>query len=267
MNQQPLEDIKVIDLTNHIAGSFCTKQFADYGANVIKIEKCGLGCHTRHMPPFANSDENLDSSLYHLYLNTNKRSMTLNLKSDTGKLIFKRLVKDADILVESFAPGVMKRLGFDYPELEKINPRLVVASISNFGQTGPYRDFKASDLVEFAMGGAMSSTGLPYEPPINKARDACLFETGLQAWYAILGVYMGTLADGEGDYIDLSIMEVQLAGCERRTAHLLTYQYTGDISLRVDPYTYIGIMPRMQRCKDGIINLWSVPAGSTSAWS
>jgi crotonobetainyl-CoA:carnitine CoA-transferase CaiB-like acyl-CoA transferase len=207
------------------------------------------------MPPFVDDRPDTDSSLYFQYLNTNKKSITLNLKTDTGKAIFKKLVKQVDILVESFEPRIMMELGLDYDSLEKINPRLVMASISNFGQTGPYRDFKASDLVEFAMGGAMSSTGLPTLNPINKARDACLFESGLQAWYAILGVYMGTRRDGIGDYIDLSIMETQLAGCERRTSQLLTYQYTGDISLRVDPFTKIGIVPRMQKTKDGFINL------------
>ena len=143
----------------------------------------------------------------------------------------------------------------DFDTLEKVNPNLVMASISNFGQTGPYRDFKASDLVLYAMGGAMSSTGLPEKPPINKAKDACLYETGLQAWYAILGVYLGTLRDGIGDYIDISIMETELAGCERRTSHLLTYQFTGDISRRINPDTKIGIMPRMIACKDGMINM------------
>ncbi|MFH2133141.1 MAG: CoA transferase [bacterium] len=255
MDTQPLAGIRVLDLTHHIAGSFCTKQFADYGADVIKIEKIGHGCHTRHMVPFAKDNPGLDTSLYHLYVNGNKQSITLNLKPETGKKIFRNLVREADILVESFDPRVMPSLDLDYDSLEKINPRLVMASISNFGQTGPYRDFVASELVEYAMGGAMSSTGLPDREPINKARDACLFETGLQSWYAILGVYMGTLQDGIGDYIDISIMETQLAGCERRTSHLLTYQYTGDISLRVNPFNKIGIAPRMQMCRDGYVNL------------
>lgn len=255
MEERPFSGMKVLDLTHHITGAFCTKQFADHGAEVIKLEKIGSGCHTRHMPPFIEDRPGLDSSLYFQYLNTNKKGITLNLKTETGKTIFRKLVRKADILVEGFEPRVMPSLGLDYETLEKINPKLVMASISNFGQTGPYKDYKASDLIEFAMGGAMSSTGLPDSAPINKARDACLFESGLQSWYAILGVYMGTRKDGIGDYIDLSIMEVQLAGCERRTSHLLTYQYTGDISLRVSPYTKLGIVPRMQKTKDGIINL------------
>ncbi|MEA2102097.1 MAG: CoA transferase, partial [Thermodesulfobacteriota bacterium] len=179
MGKQPLEDLKVLDLTNHIAGSYCTKLFADYGASVLKIEKPGRGCLTRSMYPYAGDDPDPDKSLYHLYLNANKKSLALNLKYASGQKILLDLVKDADILVESFAPKVRVALGLDFDTLEKINPRLVMASLSNFGQTGPYRDYKASDLIEFAMGGAMSSTGKPGLPPTNKGRDATLFETGV----------------------------------------------------------------------------------------
>ncbi len=265
MGVQPLEGIRVLDLSNHITGAYCTKQFADYGAEVTKVEKPSRGCLTRHLPPFAGDDPHPDKGLAFLYLNTNKKSITLNLKTLTGQKILMDLVRCTDILVESFVPGTMESWGLDYDTLEKVNPTLVMASISNFGQTGPYRDFRASDLVLYAMGGAMSSTGLPEKPPINKAKDACLYETGLQAWYAILGVYLGTLRDGIGDYIDISIMETELAGCERRTSHLLTYQYTGDISKRINPDTKIGIMPRMIACKDGMINMVIGPGKFSAA--
>ncbi|MBN1636750.1 MAG: CoA transferase [Deltaproteobacteria bacterium] len=255
MAKQPLEGIKVLDLTNHIAGSYCTKLFADYGASVLKIEKPGRGCLTRSMYPYAGDDPDPDKSLYHLYLNTNKKSLTLNLKSESGQKVLLDLVKETDILVESFAPKVRAALGLDYDTLEQINPRLVMASISNFGQTGPYRDYKASDLIEFAMGGAMSSTGMPGRPPTNKGRDASLFETGVQAWHIIVGVFMGTRKDGIGDYLDFSIMDTELAGCERRTVQLLTYQFTGDSTQRRDPKPVIGIMPRALRCKDGYLNM------------
>jgi crotonobetainyl-CoA:carnitine CoA-transferase CaiB-like acyl-CoA transferase len=256
MERQPFEGIKVLDLTNHIAGSFCCKQFADHGAEVIKIEKPGRGTLTRRMPPFVKNIPNLERSLYFLYLNTNKKSITLNLKSNSGKQIFAKLVKEADILIESFAPSVSSSLGLDFKTISKINPRLVMASITNFGHTGPYKDFKASDLVEYAMGGAMFQTGLPDKEPLGKARNVLLFETGMQATYAILGAYMGSRKDRCGDYIDISIMEAQLAGCERRSANLLTYQYTGDISLRMDPFT--GILskaPAIQQCKHGHVTL------------
>jgi crotonobetainyl-CoA:carnitine CoA-transferase CaiB-like acyl-CoA transferase len=252
MEQQPLEGIKVLDLTHHIAGSFCTKHLADYGAEVIKIEKPDRGSLTRHMPPFVGDIPDLNKSIYFLYLNMNKKSITLNLKSDTGKKIFTELVKDADILVESFAPEVSARLGINFDHLEKINPRLLLASITNFGQTGPYRNFKASDLIEYAMGGAMYSTGLPDREPLHKGNNFLLFETGVQACYAILGAYMGVRRSGQGDSIDISIMETQLAGCERRSANLLTYQYTGDITRRLYPLAGItSTAPSTQACKEG----------------
>lgn len=256
MEKQPFEGIKVLDLSNHISGSFCTKLFADHGADVIKIEKPGRGSLTRHMQPFVGDVPDINKSVYFLYLNTNKKGITLNLKSDTGKEIFAQLVQGADILVESFAPRVSSELGLDFDVIEKLNPGLVMASISNFGQTGPYRDFKASDLVEYAMGGAMFSTGLPDREPLTKGPNSLLFETGMQACYAVLGAYMGARRDGSGDHIDISIMEAQLAGCERRSANLLTYQYTGDITRRVSPFE--GVMskiPSVLGCKDGHVTL------------
>ncbi len=259
MGQQPLEGIKVLDLSNHIVGSYCCKQWADYGASVIKIEKPGRGCLTRSMYPFAGDDANIEKSLYHLYLNTNKKSLTLNLKSAAGQKILRQLVKDTDILIESFAPATREALGLNFEELEQINPKLVMMSISNFGQTGPYRDYKASDLIMFAMGGSMSSQGRPDRHPINKGRDITLFETGIQCWYQTMAVYMGTRKDGIGDYIDCSIMDTEEAGCERRTAHLLGYSYTGDNTLRRDPHPKVGILPRVVKCKDGYLNMGAGP--------
>ena len=189
-----------------------------------------------------------------MYLNTNKRGITLNLKSDTGKEILARLIQSADILVESFSPRGSADLGLQFDALEKLNPGLLVASISNFGQTGPYRDFKASDLVEYAMGGAMYSTGLPDREQMTKGANSLLFEAGMQACYAVLGAYMGARFDGIGDHIDISIMEAQLAGCERRSANLLTYQYTGDITRRVSPHAGVfSTVPPILPCKDGFV--------------
>ena len=257
MGQQPFEGIKIIDLSNHITGSFCTKYFADHGADVIKVEKPGRGCLTRHMPPFAGEVPDINKGLYYLYLNTNKRSITLNLKSEKGKKILTELVKGADILVESFVPSVSTRLGLTYELLEQVNPKLLMASITNFGQTGPYKDFKASELIEYAMGGAMYQTGLPTREPLRKGENALFFETGLQACYAILGSYMGIRLDGIGDYIDISIMEAQLAGADRRASTLLTYQYTGDTARRVSPFGdgAFSTVPGAQKCKDGYVTL------------
>ena len=133
--EQLLSDIKVLDLTHYIAGPYCTKLLADRGADVIKIEKPGKGDGARRLGPFFGNEPHPEKSGLFLHLNTNKRGITLNLKSSTGKKIFKELLKEVDILVENFSPRVMPGLGLGYKTLEKVNPKLVMTSISNFGQT------------------------------------------------------------------------------------------------------------------------------------
>ena len=160
MKQKALDGVKVLDLTHHIAGPYCTKLMADYGAEVIKIERPGLGDGARQMGPFYKNDPHPEKSGFFLYLNTNKKGITLNLKSTTGINIFKDLVREADIVVENFRPGVMARLGIGYDSLSEINPELVMTSISNFGQSGPYRDFNSTEIVADAMGGWMHVVGM-----------------------------------------------------------------------------------------------------------
>ena len=149
MTERALEGVKVLDLTHHISGPYCTKLLADFGAEVLKIERPG-GDPARRMAPFLNDEADPEKSLVFAYLNTNKQSITLDLKSETGIQILKALVEGSDVLVENFAPKVMPSLGLDFEALQEINPGLVMTSISNFGQTGPYRDYKAADIVEYA---------------------------------------------------------------------------------------------------------------------
>ena len=232
--EQALSDIKVLDLTWCIPGPYCTKILADYGADVIKIERPGEGDPARRMGPFQDDAPHHEKSGLFLHLNTNKRGITLNLKSDTGKKIFRELVRDADILVESFRPGVMERLGMGFDALIKINPRLVMTSITNFGQTGPYRDYKSNDIIAYAMGGAMFSTGVPDREPVNVARNLKLFECGWLASTATLGTWMGTRRDGMGDHVDFSLMEALSGSTDRRANQLLGYSYSGDTTPRQD---------------------------------
>src|SRR4030042_465320 len=178
MAEQPLSDVRVRDLSWHIAGPACTKFFADYGAEVVKVESPDGGDPSRRLGPFYKDDPHPEKSGLFLFLNTNKRSITLNLKSATGKKIFKELVKHVDILVENFSPHVMPGLGLDYEALEKINPGLVMTSISNFGQTGPYRDFKASELIIYGIGGAMCSTGVGDCEPVKKGMNVMQHQGG-----------------------------------------------------------------------------------------
>ncbi|MFC2000683.1 CaiB/BaiF CoA transferase family protein [Chloroflexota bacterium] len=262
MLEQALSDVKVLDLTWYIAGPYCTKLLADYGADVIKIEKPGEGDPARQMGPFLQDEPHLEKSGLFLYLNTNKRCITLNLKSRTGKKFFMELVEDADILVESFSPGSLERLGLSFEELEKINPKLVMTSISNFGQTGPYRDFKSSDLITFAMGGAMNATGPPDRPPVGVTQNVKMYEAGWLAAVATAGACYGAKNTGAGDHIDVSLMETQLGSTDRRDTHLLTYAYTGFTTPRQDSSTgrWAVSSSGYLRCKDGWVLIICPPA-------
>ena len=166
--EQPLSGVKILDLPGTISGPFCTKLLADYGADVIKVENPDGGDPTRKLGPFLDDEPHPEKSGLFLYLNTNKRGITLNLETKTGRKIFKKLVEQADILVESFAPEVMHSLGLDYEALDKINPRLVMTSITPFGQSGPYSDFKGSELIYQGYGGPMYITGTDEGGPLKR---------------------------------------------------------------------------------------------------
>ncbi|MCL0102196.1 CoA transferase [Dehalococcoidia bacterium] len=148
--QAALEGLKVVDLTHYIAGPNCTKLLADYGAEVTKIERPITGDGARQLGPFPEDVPHLEKSALFLHLNANKRGMTLNLKSVKGVEILKELVQHADILVENFHPRVMPALGLNYDILKATNPELIMVSISDFGQTGPYRNYKGSEIVDYA---------------------------------------------------------------------------------------------------------------------
>ena len=255
MTEQALSDVKVLDLTWHIAGPYCTKLLADYGADVIKLEKPGEGDPSRRMGPFFRDVPHPEKSGLFLYLNSNKKSITLNLKSETGKKIFKELVKDIDVLVENFSPHVMPSLGLDYETLEKINPNIVMTSISNFGQTGPYRDYKASELIIYGIGGCMCSTGLGDCEPIKKGGSLVQYSAGTLAAVATMIALRAAEIQGIGNHVDISLMEAQMGSIERRMSELLAYQYNKELTPRMDiaglmqfPF---GVFP----CKDGYVDV------------
>lgn len=263
MPDQALSDVKVLDLTWHIAGPYCTKLLADYGADVIKVERAGEGDPARSIGPFFGDDPHPDKSGLFLHLNTNKRGITLNLKTATGKSIVKDLVRNADILVESFSPHVMPALGIDYETLEQINPRLVMVSISSFGQTGPYRDFKASEIVEYAMGGEMCSTGIAGREPLKLGGNVVQYQAGTVAAIATMGALYGAELQGEGQHVDVSIMETQAGSADRRIIYLLGYACAGVLTTRWPPpreAVRMVILPQgVYPCKDGFINTLSLP--------
>ncbi|HEY2105008.1 MAG TPA: CoA transferase, partial [Candidatus Binataceae bacterium] len=222
-----------------------------YGADVIKIEQPGRGDPARRLGPFAGDISDPERSWLFLHLNTNKRGITLNLNCDTGRNIFLKLVRSADIVVENFRAGVMRSLGLDYAMLKEINPALVMTSISNFGQTGPYRDWSASELVLYAMGHEMWGTGAPDAEPAAVANKLNLHLAGQAACVATLCVYYGAQLAGAGQQIDLSIMEVLAAAPDRRGVALVAYQYCGDRLRRKPAAKGLDPPPFLNSCADG----------------
>ena len=176
-----LSGIKVIDLTQYIAGPYCTKVLAAYGADVIKIERPPSGDPARNLAPFMDNIPGIERSGLFLYLNTGKKSITLNLKTEEGRKIFLQLVKDADIVVENFAPDTMESLGLSYETLRSLNPKIMMTSISNFGSTGPYKNYKLTDIVMYAMGLTMYGTGLIDREPQKLALTMIQHQAGMIA--------------------------------------------------------------------------------------
>lgn len=251
MSDKALSGLKVLDLGHRIAGPFCTKLLAGLGAETIKVENPKGGDPARRIPPFFKDKPHLEGSGLFLYLNTNKKSITLNLKSVTGIKIIKELVQWADILVENFSPRVMPSLGLDYSSLKKINPRLIMTSISNFGQTGPYRDYKATDIVVYALGGLMYMSGEPDREPLKQAGSQAQYQAGLNAFVASLaGAYMAK-ESAIGQQVDISIMEVLNSMDEYG---MVTWEYQRQVYRRrgnIGGQHPWGLFP----CKDGFIGI------------
>jgi crotonobetainyl-CoA:carnitine CoA-transferase CaiB-like acyl-CoA transferase len=251
VSQRALSDVKILDLTHYIAGPYCTKLLADHGADVVKVEKPGQGDGARRVGPFLSDDPDPEKSGLFLYLNTNKKSITLNLKADTGVKVFKELVREADILVESFRPGVMARLGLDYETLEKMNPRLVMTSISNFGQSGPYRDYKSAHLVESALAGWLYVVGEPNREPVQTGGWLSQYVAGLVAATGTMTALYYQRQTDVGQHVDVSMME---AAIPIATVITTMYSYLGRNRQRVGNVFFLAagfVVP----CKDGYVGV------------
>jgi CoA:oxalate CoA-transferase len=244
MAEGALTGLNVLDLTHYIAGPYCTKLLAGLGANVIKVERPGRGDPLRRVGPFSNDGLGLEESCPFLYLNTDKQGLTLDLKNATGRSMLKRLVEQADVLVESFRPGVMARLGLAYEELEKVNPGLVMVSVSNFGQTGPYRDFELTDMTAQAFGGLMNEIGEPDNVPLKLGGYQALYAAGVAAFTAAMTGVMVRNLKGIGQYIDVSIFEM-VAYTEWHASSY--YAYNGQVRRRLGRWNQWKIL----RCRDG----------------
>ena len=204
----PLAGVRVLDISQVMAGPYACMLLADLGADVIKIEPPGGGDQTRGAMGFKMKG---NDSLGFLNMNRNKRSVTLNLKSKVGREVLLRMVKDADILLENYRPGAMKRLGLGYEVISQINPRLVYTSISGFGQTGPWSDRPGFDLMAQAMSGVMSVTGYPGGPPVKAGVPVADIGCALFAVYATLSAYIGAKTSGQGQHVDASLFDSALA--------------------------------------------------------
>jgi crotonobetainyl-CoA:carnitine CoA-transferase CaiB-like acyl-CoA transferase len=204
----PLTGVRVLDVSQVMAGPFASMLLGDMGADVIKIEPTDGGDQTRRAMGFKLKG---NDSLGFFNLNRNKRSLALNLKSKRARALFYRLVESADIVLENYRPGVTKRLGIDYATLSKINPRLIYASISGFGQTGPWSQRPGFDLIAQAMAGVMSITGHPGGPPTKSGVPVSDIGCALFVVYGILAAYIGRQTTGRGQYVDGSLFEAAIA--------------------------------------------------------
>ncbi len=202
-----LHNIRVIDLSRILAGPYATMLLADYGAEVIKVEQPGQGDGTRQWgPPWVEGE-----SAYFLSVNRNKKSITLDLKSDAGREILKKLVADADVFIENFKVGDMERLGLDYETLSQLNPGLIYCSVSGYGQTGPYRKRPGYDFMIQAQGGIMSVSGSANGEPHKVGVAIVDITAGLFASNAILAALHHREKTGDGQYIDVALLDTQVA--------------------------------------------------------
>jgi CoA:oxalate CoA-transferase len=252
--QKALEGLKVIELGNYISAPYCTKLLAGLGAEVIKIEKPGTGDESRSHGPFPNDIPDYEKSGLFLFLNTNKLDITLNLETATGINIFKKLIANADILVENSVPKMIRDWGLDYAELQKINPKLIMASITPFGQTGPYRDYKAYDINACASGGMSVGVGDPDHEPLTMPLSQGGYQAGVSAAIGILGAMFARKKTGEGQHVDISEVEVWA------TLHMIqssqTFLYRGITGIRRGIHAGFFLYPgTILPCKDGFINL------------
>ncbi|HET7340951.1 MAG TPA: formyl-CoA transferase [Methylomirabilota bacterium] len=239
-----LAGIRVVDLTNNQAGPSCGQMLAWLGADVIKVEEPGKGDPARHLL----KDRPDADSLFFVAFNANKRSLPLDLKSARGKEVFRALLKTADVLLENFGPGVMERLGFGYPALRALNPRLVFASIKGFGSWGPYKDFKSYEPIAQAMGGAMSVTGVPDGPPTYMWPSIGDSGTGLHGVIGILAALMQRHATGEGQQVEVSMQD---AVVNLIRVSLRDHQRTGTPMPRTGNQLGSGVPGTTYRCAPG----------------
>ena len=247
---QPLEGLRVLEIGTFVSAPYCGKLFAGYGAEVIKVEPPG-GDLSRAHGPFKDGVPNAETSALFLYLNTGKKSVVLDIAAPEGRRQFLELVKTADVVIENFRPADMRRLGLTYEALSAANPRLVVISITAFGQDGPYADYESNNLVAFAMGGQMFMTGTQDGGPLKNGGYQADYQGGLNAFSAGMLAVLAAERDGLGQLVDVSVQQSMAPILE---ATIPYYTYMGRwAGLRRGNHmaSFIGIYP----CADGHLGI------------
>ena len=239
----PLAHIKVLDLTRVRAGPTCVKQLADWGADVVKIEQPGRGDGQM-------GDARLGADFQNLH--RNKRSITLNLKSEGGKAVFMKLAESADVIVENYRPDVKHRLGIDYETVRAINPGIVYGSVSGFGQDGPYGNLPGFDQVAQGMGGLMSITGLAGQGPVRAGIPVADLSAGLFAALGIMTALLGRTQTGEGQWVRTSLLEAQITMLDFQAERWLLHKEVPQQAGNNHP---TGIPTGVFQTKDGHINI------------
>ena len=253
-----LNDIRVLELSNTVGGAFAAKLLADQGARVIKMEKPLEGDQSRHEPPFLGGDPDPEKSSLFLALNTNKRGITLNLESASGRQLLLRLVKDADLVIESFTPSYLDNLGVGFEAMLKVNPRVVLTSVTYFGQTGPYSQYHGDDLICQAMGGFLYGvTGFNDRAPMGTALYQMELTSGRNAANASMVALMQQKQGGLGQHVDVSVYEssVSVPG-----GAMYPYSFNGAVSRR--PAADTAVLDGMHlKTKDGEATLTTAGTG------
>ncbi|HUG52026.1 MAG TPA: CaiB/BaiF CoA-transferase family protein [Vicinamibacteria bacterium] len=251
----PLEGIKVIDLTRILAGPHCTQAMADAGADVIKVEEPGKGDDTRGWAPFVGGE-----SAYFLAVNRGKRGITLNLKDPRGREVLWRLLATADVLIENFRPGTLDRLGFSYEDVHRRHPRLVYASVSGYGPDGPLGGRPGYDAIIQGESGLMSITGAPDGPPFRAGASIADVVAGMTAFQGIVLALLRRARTGEGGRVDVSLLESLLSTF---AYHASTYLLTGAVPRRLGN-RHPSLTPyEAFEAADGLV---MVGVGSESLW-
>ena len=261
----PLEGVRVLDLSRLLPGGFCSLLLADFGADVVKVEDTGMGDYVRWAPPGYEGAEDSARSALFLALNRNKRSIRVNLKDDAGREVFLRLTDGCDVVLESFRPGVLDRLGVGYERLRERNPGLVYCAITGYGQEGPYRDRSGHDLNYIGLTGLLGLTGERGGPPIQPGGQiADIGGGGLMAAFGILAALRQRDRSGEGQLVDVSMTDGALSWLAMVAAR---YLCDGVVPRRGDPELAGRIICyRPYACADGWVTLGALEPKFWQAW-